>query len=326
MSASLKVAGQNKDSVAVVFGQILNHIERSSLYRNTVDWGEVRAKGIELAKPAQSIPELRKAIGYVLEAIGDEHARVFYNNQLLANYYGAMKEHQKAFNPEIFNNVQLGKVYAFEAKLLAKGIGYVRIVGLPMGDNQQMAAVIEEAICQIALQDVDQWVIDLRYNGGGNLNPMAEGLAQLIGDGSVGGTAGLTNAESSTWKILDGHFYYDDYSVLLAHKCRIKAATKVAVLTSLYTASSGEALAVMLKGRKNTRFFGENTLGLITSTDWNVINSKTAMTIATSYYKDSNGKVYKQYVDVDETMPFVSVPLSATDTTVKRATEWLSGR
>jgi carboxyl-terminal processing protease len=317
---------QNADSVAIVLQNIVNHAESASLYRDQVNWDTLKPKIFALAKSAKTVPELGEALQYLLKAIGDEHGRVFHNNQLLANYYGSLKEHQKTFKPDIFNQIQSGQVYKFDAKIIENKIGYIRIVGLPMGDNQQMAKTIEDEVCKLSEKGIDKWIIDLRYNGGGNMHPMAEGLALLIGDGAVGGTDGLTPAESSQWKVENGDFYYDDYSVQLANNCKVKKNTKVAVLTSLYTASSGEAIAVIFKGRKNTRFFGEKTLGMITATDWAVIDPLTAMTISVSYYKDRNGKVYNQYVDVDEELPFVIEPLSASDTTVKRAVEWLKSK
>ena len=85
---------------------------------------------------------------------------------------------------------------------------------------------------------------------------------------------------------------------------------KIAVLTSLYTASSGEAIAVIFKGKEKTKFFGQKTLGMVTVTDWEIINDATAMTISVSYYKDRNEKIYDKYVDVDVDVPFTEQPLS----------------
>ena len=78
-----------------------------------------------------------------------------------------------------------------------------------------------------------------------------------------------------------------------------------------------------VKNRKKTRFFGENTLGMITVTDWTVLDASTAMTIAVSYYKDRKGQVYAQFVDVDEEVPFVQKPLSENDAAVEKALLWL---
>lgn len=320
---TLSGKSQTNDSVAIILHKVINHVEKSSLYRGKVKWDTLKTKVFELSQSAKTIPELSVAFKYLLKAIGDEHGRVFYNNQIIAYYYGSQKEHQRTFSPEIYNQVQRGQTYNFDAKILESNIGYIRIVGLPMGDNKQMAKIIEDEICKMSQMKIEQWIVDLRYNGGGNMHPMAEGLAQLIGEGKVGGTEGLTKEENAQWKVLNGNFYYDDYSVQLESMCKVKKGAKVAILTSLYTASSGEAIAVIFKGRKKTRFFGEKTLGMITATDWEILDPSTAMTISVSYYKDRNGKVYDKYVDVDEEFPFVLEPLSPSDLTVKRAIEWL---
>lgn len=317
---------QTVDSARQVLTKIINHTEKASLYRNKVDWNTVKVKAFELAKGAKTVTDLVPSLKYLLSAIEDDHGRIFFNNQVIAYYYGDLKEHQKGFNPEIYNQVQSGQTYQFEAKNIDKNIGYVRIVGLPMGDNEQMSRAIDDAICKVAAKKIDKWIVDLRYNGGGNMFPMVEGLTSIIGDGNVGGSTGLTNEENAVWKIENGDFYYDDYSVQLKNNCQFKKMPKVAVLTSLYTASSGEALAVILKGRPNTRFFGEKTLGMITVTDWEIIDANTTMTISVSYYKDRNGKVYNQFVDPDEETPFVREPLSAEDTCAQKAVEWLKSK
>ena len=62
---------------------------------------------------------------------------------------------------------------------------------------------------------------------------------------------------------------------------------------------------------------------MITVTDWHVIDNSTAMTISVSYYKDRNGNVYNEYVDVDVEIPFVETPLSDEDEAVEEAKVWL---
>ena len=314
---------QGNDSVKLVLNKIIDHAERASLYRDRVKWNALKDSVQTHALNASNVKELAPALKYLLKEMGDEHARVFHNNQIIAYYYGNLKEHLKGFNVEVYNRIQSGQVYNFEAKILERNIGYVRIVGLPMGDNLQMTRAIEDAICKLSPKKIDKWIVDLRYNGGGNLNPMAEGLAQIIGEGYVGGSQGLTSTENDHWKISNGNFYNNDYSIESKLSCKFKKNSKVAVLTSMYTASSGEAMAVMFKGKKNTRFFGEKTLGMITVTDWHVIDSSTAMTISVGYYKDRNGIIYDKYVDVDEVFEFIIEPLAKSDITIHRAIAWL---
>ena len=89
--------------------------------------------------------------------------------------------HQKAFDMDIYQQVQRGTIYPFRAELIDERIGYVRIVGLGMGDNEQMARNIQDEVCRLRNAGADRWIVDLRYNGGGNMNPMVEGLATIIG-------------------------------------------------------------------------------------------------------------------------------------------------
>ena len=53
------------------------------------------------------------------------------------------------------------------------------------------------------------------------------------------------------------------------------------MLLSRYTVSSGEILATVLKGRPDTRFFGEASGGYTTNNCWEVIEDKLIMAIST---------------------------------------------
>ncbi len=258
----------------------------------------------------------------MLKELNDTHGRVFYKNTYLSYYSGEKKAYLNLDDDE-YNNIQIGQVYPFEAKLINENIGYVRIVGLPMGDNPKMSLDIQNAVCDIVEKGAVKWIIDLRFNGGGNMYPMVEGLTSIIGDGLAGGTQGVTEAESSVWKIEHGDFYYDDFTVGLDNGCTLSTSPKIAVLLSDYTASSGEALVAILKNRTDTKFFGEKTMGKITATDWKQIDSITFMSISVSYYKDRKGEVYTDYIDVDEVIPFHPKDLFEEDKGIQKAIEWL---
>lgn len=316
-------ASAQKNEVSTVLDSIIRHAQTASVYRNAVKWDSVVPIIRDFAKNARSVPELGPALKYLLQVLGDEHGRVFYNGQVIAYYYGEQKPHQMHFRPEWYQQIQGGQTYPFKTELLSHQIGYVRIAGLPMGDNAKMALDIQEPLCELARKGAQKWIIDLRYNGGGNLNPMAEGLAPLLGNDTLGGAQGLTPAESPVWEIKNGDFYNFGYSIALPNRCALSDTARVAVLTSLYTASSGEALAAMFKGRPNTRFFGEKTLGMVTGTNWTLINDSVAVSISTNFFKDRKGVVYRNYVEPDEAIPFSPVEHPADDAGIQRAAAWL---
>ncbi|MDC8005408.1 S41 family peptidase [Aureisphaera galaxeae] len=315
---------QTNPEVKKTLDQIIAHAETHSQYRETVNWDELKAEIYEMAKEADSVSDLGPALNHLLKSLGDTHARVFHNNQILAYNYGDLKEHHVGFESEIYNEIQQVRKYPFMVQMIDDDIGYIRIVGLPMGDNEAMSKEIQEPLCELIRQGAHRWIVDLRYNGGGNMNPMGEGLAPLFGNGVVGGTKGLIPEQDSVWEYIDGSFHNQGYSVQLGNGCPMDPLPKVAVLSSIYTASSGEVLVVMFRERKNTRSFGQKTNGMVTATDWTVIDDKTAMTISVGYYNDKKGNVYKEYVDVDEEFPFVAEPLTDNDITLQRAVEWLN--
>lgn len=304
--------------------RIIQVVRTTSLYRENVNWEVVKDSLYQLAADAEELLDLAPALNYLLEVIHDEHGRVFYNNQAIAYYYsGELKEHQKAFDMDIYQQVQNGVVYPFRAELIGERIGYIRVVGLSMGDNEQMAKSIQNEVCRLKNIGADRWIVDLRFNGGGNMNPMVEGLAAIIGEGPLGGAVGVLPADDIVWEIVSGDFFNNGFSIKLPNSCSYDSIAKVAVLTSLYTASSGEALAVIFKGRERTRFFGGNTIGLVTGTNWEVINEQLAISISVNYFQDRIGKVYQKYVDVDEEISFPFDPHLLIDPCVQQSVSWL---
>jgi len=320
--SSLCCYTQSSNVVKATLDAIIAHAEESSLYRDGVDWNSVKQEMYALAEEADSISQLKPALELMLNELNDTHGRVFHNNKYLAYHTANRPSRPDGFDWDVYTDIQSAQVYPFIAENLENEIGYVRIVGLPMGDNQNMSNDIQDAVCEIIKNGATKWIIDLRYNGGGNMFPMVEGLTSIIGDGLVGGTKGVTEEESSVWKIEDGDFYYDDQNIAIDEKCPIEELPKIAVLISNYTASSGEALAVILKGRANTRFFGNKSYGMITATDYHPIDETTVMSISVSFYKDRNGTVYTKNVGVDEEVSFDPAADMSTDMALKAAKDW----
>lgn len=316
-------AGQQPPTPQAKLERMLAHAESASVYRARVNWPTLRAEVRRLADTATTTAGLAPALRHLLRALGDEHGRVFHGGRPIAWFYGAPQPHLAGMDTATYRRIQWASDFPFRAELLPGGTGYVRIVGLPMGDNTAMSASIEKAVCAVQRRGATRWIVDLRYNGGGNLNPMAEGIAAIIGDGAAGGWQGATRPEDGAWRITSGDFDNHGYSVHLPNGCRMPASMRVAVLTSMYTTSSGEALAVMFRGRRNTRLFGEKTGGMVTNTDWAQLDDSTAMTISVGHYRDRTGRVYDAFVDPDEEVPFTPTDALATDAGVQRALAWL---
>lgn len=268
------------DAMKAYIDGAISHVRTKSLYRSKPNWESVQAEMYFRAKDAKSVEELGPALKYLLAQIEDSHGKFLYKGQVIAYYFGEPTENQKKIDMKFWPRVQ-GRQFPFRAVMLKDKIGYLRIPGLPMGDNVKMASEIRNAVCELSGQKSKSWIVDLRYNGGGNMYPMIQGLAPLIGEGTIGHVSDFDAKMLSSWRIKDADFYYDDYLAAdLPDTCSFAKPPKVAVLISQYTASSGEAVAVAFKGRPNTRVFGLETAGLITVTDWTTINNDLTASIS----------------------------------------------
>jgi hypothetical protein len=315
--------GQSPPEVRQVLEASIDHAASASMYRDTVDWESLRKEMSDLSQHVDSVSGLVPAMNLLFERLGDEHARFIHNNRPIAFFSGPDKEHHAGIDWNVYGRIQSGQSYTFSTELITPTTGYVRLVGLPMGDNEQMSREIQSAVCDEKRKGAIDWIVDLRYNGGGNMFPMVEGLAAIIGDGPAGGAVGLTAAENSVWRVEDTDFYYDDYSVQLKDDCPYDVPPKVAVLTSMYTASSGEVVAVVFKGRDKTRFFGEPTHGLTTVNDWTVLDSTSFLLLSVGTYKSRDAVVHNEFVAPDEYVTFIPDVSQNDDPVIRAALGWL---
>lgn len=319
----LSMSAQVSESLKPYLDGAILHAQTRSLYRNKVDWDTLKKEVYLQAKDAKTVEDLAPALRNILSKLEDSHGKFIYKNKIQAYWNGEPKEHQKKIDSKVWGEIQGGK-YSFKAELINKKIGYFRITGLPMGDNVKMSEEIRNKVCEFKQQKAKYWVVDLRYNGGGNMYPMMEGLGSLIGDGIVGKVYDYEGNTVSTWTIKDADFYYDDYLAAdLPNTCKFEKLPKVAVLISQYTASSGEAVAVAFKGRPQTRLFGLETAGLVTVTDWTPINTDLFASISVGYYADRNGKIYRNFVEPDEKIEIVLTEDAKKDEVLQKAILWL---
>ncbi len=319
--------GQN--NVSLILDSIVARAKETSLYTNTIDWDSLEQKVQSKAVNATTIQELKPALETLLNGLKDHHGKVINANDYsyLAWFTDNMNSRNpdtREFKPETWEIVN-DTTAKFEYKLLKGRIGYLKIVGIgPQVDVEQEAKKIRESIIFLSGRKVNKWIIDLRYNGGGNMNPMMAGIAPLVGEGIVGGLVNLENEKLFNWEIKSSNFYYGGYqSISLPDLPKFNKNPKIAVLTSRWTASSGEIVATTLKGRPNTKFFGEATGGYTTNNGWDIINDEVILVISTGIFCDRNGIAYEKNIPVDVEIPFVVVSETEKDACVSAAKNWL---
>jgi len=172
------------------------------------------------------------------------------------------------------------------------------VVGIGGGDVKSQAEFIRNGLIELKAKGVDKWIVDLRFNGGGNVEPMISGLAPLIGEGFIGGAIDREN-QIREFTIEKGQFYnWGRLTCEMNNSPSISSDEKVAVLLSRYTISSGELTAVAFKGRNNTVFIGEETAGYTTGNGYDQISEELVLVISQNVYIDRNKNKYENKVGV----------------------------
>lgn len=321
--------GFGQVNIKSLIDSVLHKTKEISMYSSTVNWDSLEKRVYIKAENAKKIADLKPAFETLLNGIKDFHGSIVNASDYstiarFTDFKNLNHPDTRVREPKVWKAVNDTSL-KFEYKILSNKVGYLKVVGIPPNvDITKEATKIREAVNVLAEKRIDKWIIDLRYNGGGNMNPMMAGLSPLIGEGIVGKLVNLNGDIIFNWLIKNGNFIYAGYqAVTLPNTIRFIKEPKIAVLTSRYTVSSGELVATTLKGRPNTKFFGEATGSLTTNNGWEIINNEIILNISTGVYCDRNGNVYKINIPVDIEIPFVIVAETEKDDCIKSAIKWL---
>ncbi len=302
------------ESARAFLDKALATMEAQSVMTNEVDWTELRARTLQRASGAQTTQNTYDALIFAIGELGDGHSFLITPDG----------DSSWALEPDDLPKQPLGE-------LLEGGFAYVVVPGYLGQDEASNLAYARDLLRVVADLDARRprgWIVDLRYDTGGNMWPMLAGLAPILGDGPCGA---FVNADGgrSEWYVqgsavgVNGSPFLDlgDDGVQLAQPDPV-----VAVLTGDQTASSGEAVAIAFRGRPCSRSFGQPTAGVSTAnnTIWLGDGSLLFLTVATD--ADRRGTLYGQEVVPDQLVEgeLVSVPEPQTDPVVRAALAWLS--
>ena len=329
VSFSLLYGQSQETQMKYILDSVISASKEISFYSNTVDWDSLSAEMHLSTKGAKNIDELKPAFEILLNRLRDHHGTIRKTSDyaILAHftdYQNSRKTDNRTFDNKIWKIVN--DVNArFEYAMLPDNIGYLKVVGVgPNIDGQKEAQRIRNAIKELHYKKVDKWIVDLRYNGGGNINVMLAGLAPLLDARKVVSIQDENGNIQAEAEIKNGDFWYAGAKAFeMDNQPKIRKP-KIAVLTSRWTWSSGEFIAVAFKGQKNAKIFGEITGGYTTNNSWEIINNEIALVISTGVYCDRNGIAYTDNVKPDQEIIFEVESDKEEDIGIIEAIKWLS--
>jgi C-terminal processing protease CtpA/Prc len=159
----------------------------------------------------------------------------------------------------------------------------------------------------------------MRNSRGGNMWPFLAAMGPVIGEGTLGFFIDA-HKKATPWGYAAGRAWLDTEgatpaTIEMPHKLAT-SNPRVALLTDIGVASSGEAIAIAFRGRPNTRSFGTATCGLSTAVNQLPLKQGGRIGVVTSVMADRTKTPYGKTVDPDEVVkdPAAVVP---------RALAWL---
>lgn len=158
------------------------------------------------------------------------------------------------------------------------------------------------------------WIVDLRNNNGGNMWPMVLGLQPLIGNEVPGYFVNANQNKPPVWKINSPLF-----GLTIKEPYQLKNPnSKIALLYSKRTSSSGEMTAICFIGKPDAKSFGEITAGLTPGNRIFYLSEDIILVLASSYTMDRNKKVYTGSI-----IPDVLIEKPGNDNVLQQAITWL---
>lgn len=327
-----------KTDPAAYLNQALDEMQVRALRRNAIDWGSLRVQAHNKAANAKLTVDTYDAIRFALASLGDHHSSFHPTpalEQLEAERKGRPVQNdskpQGPMSPFVGRYEPDGKAFTIDGKTYA-----LLIVPKCFPDNDKQFVAFETKLQQLVASldgaHPDGWIVDLRGNVGGNMWPMIAGLGPILGESDDLGEF-FTTSGHSVWTYRDGvASEIEDTGKKAAYPrvdgtpYKMKDTPAVAVLIDNWTGSSGEAVAIALRGRARTRFFGEHTQGASTTNEVFTLSDGASMWLTIGVDADRTGKQYLNGLNPDEMVKGSDQPVSPeNDPVVAHAVKWLAG-
>lgn len=286
-------------------------IVKNSLVRDSININDLKEIALKIAGPAKKYSDCFLAVNYLLESLrpyGDHHS-FFMSADEMKNW---KKEGSKVSKIE------------FPSYKVIDGCGYILVPPFHGGNAKLMTAYadsLQKGIQSLSNSKISGWIVDLRQNTGGNMEPMIAGLGPLFSSEKLGSLVDV-NRKSDSWYYEDGRYYGDGYKGWSVSK-RIKLTSNlpIAVLTSNQTGSSGEIVVISFLGNSNTKSFGQPTWGLTTGNGSFELKGGSQIFLASTIMTDRNGNQYTTSINPD----FLIEDKTDTDTDeiIEAAIKWI---
>jgi len=301
LSSAINVFAQNslsaRDSISTFYNKLLSTMKAEYLYKDKVDWKQTELELNNKLQNYTDFPNSLKEITFLFDEIEANHCSVHFNEK-------AYKDSNGGLSASDLSDQWLKK-YAtkpqFTVEVLDNQFGYILMPGIDLIDTEKSHKIAQPMYDEInkikSSQNIQGWIIDLRFNTGGNVTPMLLALYDFLGNNNIWGTLDINKKQVSKIKLKNGK-YIDNSKKIASIKPngQLLDTAKTAIIIGIATGSSGEVTALSFKGRENTIFIGEETYGATTANVLRDLPFGAIMALTVDYDCDRNENFYEKLI------------------------------
>ncbi len=293
----IDVKENNNKSDFEYISKAIDIVKNNSLVRDSLNFEELQTKVSSIAEASDN----NLALEYLLESLreyGDHHSFLMKPEEA--------KRWKDNEDPE--------STVDFPSVKIEESIGVITVPPFHSGNENLMlkyADSLQKGLSDVFSNDLKGWIVDLRQNTGGNMEPMIVGLGPLLDSGKIGSLVDI-NGGNEYWYYQNGQYYWEkERGIYLDEPFILDKNLPIVVLTSEQTGSSGEVVVISFIGNTKTILMGKPTWGLTTGNGEFELEDGTKLFMASTKMVDRNGIVYSSHIQPDylienddELMPF----------------------
>lgn len=315
------------DSIRVFYDSLFSTLKSDYLYKKSTNWAVIEPEIKENLKQYDTFKNALAETTILFDKINATHCQLFYKDTVITATYNGPNEND-------FSEQWIKKYItnpAFDVKVLENKYGYVLMPSILFEDItpekiRSIAQPLYDQIAEIKSKNkLKGWIIDLRFNTGGNIYPMLLALYDFLGDNHVWGVLDINKNEVLKIELSQGKYLENKREISsIKHKGELLDTAKTAIITNIATASSGEITAISFKGRKNTLFIGETTTGMTTTNDKRELPFGAFMALTTGFDSNRNGMYYEKITPDILTSKQDNFENLLSDKNIQEAIKWIN--
>lgn len=278
-----------KDSISIFYDSLIYQLKTSYLHSETTDW-QVVLPIKEEAMESNSFATSLALCTALFDTINGSHLNIFSDY----GWYKWSKGRQyvqEDFHVDFVNKLETQP--GFEVSVIDDRYGYILMPSMLMLDlsqdslSQETQRMYDEIVAIAGSRVLEGWIIDLRFNGGGNSFPMLTALYHFLGDNTLYTSLDQNDAVTDLVKLDEGSIYDDgEKMVSIIPSIQPDLDIPIALITGIITASSGELIPVSFSGRSNVSVIGEVTAGMLSGNSLTELPFDIKITLTSSYLAD----------------------------------------